>query len=101
VGKTSPQHAFSSIFPRKFVFREVLESFRASRSEVGRCHFWTSRPPPMEYGLVWMVLASGELNTAMPPVAMLLLGARAGVVSLIEVFVALALIVLFLRLSLN
>jgi hypothetical protein len=50
--------------------------------------------------LVWMIPASGELNTAMPPVAMLpsLLGARAGVVSLIVVFVALAFIVLFLRL---
>jgi len=42
----------------------------------------------------------GELNTAMPRVAMLpsLLGARTDVVSLIVAFVALALIVLFLRL---
>jgi hypothetical protein len=47
-----------------------------------------------------VILASGELNNAMPPVAMLpsLLGARTDVVSLIVAFVALALIVLFLRL---
>ena len=46
-----------------------------------------------------LIPASGELNTAMPPAAMLpsLSGARADVVSLIAVFVALALIVLLLR----
>jgi hypothetical protein len=61
---------------------------------------WRDYRPYPQYTVGTVIPASGELNNAMPPVAMLpsLLGARTDVVSLIVAFVALALIVLFLRL---